>query len=136
MMGWSACKCSLISIGHQSCRASRAGCHDQTDLCLKQISCGLLQVDETGLLNLLAVLKLPVQISKGALPRLFLNLSFCVDTSAALLRIMLSLLRDAFANGEDSAAPDAGREADAMDEEGGGVRRLEDALLQVRFLSC
>ncbi|KAK9785185.1 hypothetical protein WJX73_010540, partial [Symbiochloris irregularis] len=87
------------------------------------------QVDETALLNLLAILKLPVQISKGALPRLFLNLSFSTDTSAALLRIMLGLLRDALATGDDNGGPNVSRDADRMEEES-GVRRLEDALLQ------
>ena len=90
-----------------------------------------MQVDEDALLNLVAVLRLPVPIAKGCLPRLFLNLSLHTSTRAALLRILLSLLRMPLSSSEsgpsDGPAPEA-ELAPRMEDDSAAAATLDDAL--------
>ena len=88
-------------------------------------------MDEEALLNLVAVLRLPLPLSKGCLPRLFLNLSLHGSTRAALLRILLSLLRLALSS-DGTDGGNAG--VQQLPGQSPGLRSLDDAL-QVRACS-
>ena len=57
------------------------------------------QVDDAALLNLVALLQLPIPLSKFSLSRLYLNLCLHPDTCALLLRCLLALLRAPIRNG-------------------------------------
>ena len=93
-------------------------------------------MDEQALLNLVAVLRLPVPIAKGCLPRLFLNLSLHNSTRGALLRILLSLLRASLCSeegggsgpGASAAAAGSSTPMQTSEQQTGTTRSLEDAL--------
>ena len=50
-------------------------------------------MDDPALLNLVALLQLPIPLSKFSLSRLYLNLCLHPDTCSLLLRSLLALLR-------------------------------------------
>ena len=50
-------------------------------------------MDDPALLNLVALLQLPIPLSKFSLSRLYLNLCLHPDTCSLLLRFLLALLR-------------------------------------------
>lgn len=100
-------------------------------------ACAYIQVDDEALLNLVATLRLPIQIGKGSLPRLFLNLTLQPATRAALLRILLALLRLPLSTSGDGEAPGAGSGSSssmAIDDADAGAHSLEEALQVARPL--